>query len=483
MTTTTATNDLDRSALDELATQLRGDVLTRSDPEYDAARRVYNAMVDRHPACIVRCRDVADVIAAVRFARARGVPLAVRGGGHSAAGYSMVDDALVIDLQGIDHVVVSPDRTRVHVGGGCLWADVDHATSPFGRVVPSGVVSTTGVAGLTLGGGTGHLTRALGLTCDSLVAADMVTVDGELVRASESERPELFWALRGGGGNFGIVVDFEFRLHEVGPVLGGPIFYDVDAAEHLLAHFRDVLAAAPDELGAFFGFAQAPPLPMIPDDRHGTTVGLVAACWSGAPDDGRDVVAPLLDHPAVIGDGLATLSMAELDSATDALAPQGMRNYWKGQFIDDLTPDLIAVHAAFGPALPTPMSTMHLYPLGGAAGRVAPQATAFGHRDAGFSTVVAALWADPADDDAAIGWVRDYWGALHACAPTGGYVNFLTGDEAESAVLASYGQNHERLAAVKLAYDPLNTLCHNANIRPAPPGDHPTAGASAAAAR
>lgn len=468
MTTTTPRAVLENpSLLDELATQLRGDVLTHEHSEYDGARKVYNAMADRHPTCIVRCRDAADVIAAVAFSRSHGLPLAVRGGGHSAAGYSMIDDALVIDLSAINHVVVSPGHDRVSVGGGARWADVDHATVPFRRAVPSGVISTTGVAGLTLGGGTGHLTRSLGLTCDSLVAADLVTADGELVRASESERPELFWALRGGGGNFGIVVNFEFQLHPVAVVLGGPIFYDAGAAAELLTHYRDVLAAAPDELGAFFGFAQAPPLPMIPKERHGTPVCLIATCWSGSPDDGKSSLAPLLDHPAVIGDGLAMMTMAQLNCATDALAPNGMRNYWKAQFVDELTPELIDVHATFGPTMPTALSTMHLYPIDGAAGRIAPDATAFRHRAARFSTIIAALWDDPVEDDNAIAWVRDYWDALQACEPTSGYVNFLTGDEGDSAVRASYGDNYERLAAVKLAYDPRNVFCHNANIRPA----------------
>jgi len=466
-TTANPRSEIGVAPSDELTTRVRGEIVTAEHPDFDAARQIYNAMVDRRPALIVRCRDVADIIAAVEHARSHDLPLAVRGGGHSAAGYSMIDDALVIDLSAINHVVVEPDRSRVQVGGGALWADVDHATSTFGMVVPSGVISTTGVAGLTLGGGTGHLTRALGLTCDSLLSVDLVTADGELIRASETERPELFWALRGGGGNFGVAVNFEFRLHPVGDVLGGPIFYDAGAARELLEHYRDVLAAAPEPLGAFFGFSQAPPLPMIPTEHHERPICFIAACWPGHADKGRDVLRPLLEHPAIIGDGLASMPMADLNAATDALAPHGLRNYWKGHFIPDLTPELIDVHATLGPTVPTPLSTVHLYPLGGAAGSIEPSQTAFNHRDAQFSTIIASLWDDPAEDDAAIGWVRDYWDALQTCEPTGGYVNFLAGDEGDAGVRTSYRDNYDRLAAIKLAYDPHNVFCHNANIIPA----------------
>ena len=465
--TATIPAGVDPVDIDALRAVVRGSLVMPTDPEYDEARTVYNAMIDRRPAVICRCVDAADVIEAVRFARDEGLVLSVRGGGHSGPGYGVNDGGLVIDLSLLRHVLVDPRGERACVGGGATLADVDHATAPFGRAVPTGVISTTGIGGLTLGGGSGHLTRAFGLTCDSLIAADVVTADGQLVHASEKEHPELFWALRGGGGNFGVVVNFEFRLHSVGTVLGGPIVYDARAAGDLLALYRDFMRNAPTELGAFFGFHLAPPLPFLAEKHHGRPVCLVAACWPGEPDEGREVLRPLLELDAGLGNGVDTMPLAALNSATDALVPPGLHNYFRGHFIDDLTDDIIPVHAARGPSVPTVASAVHLYPIDGAAGRIAPDATAFSHRDARYSTVVAALWDDPADTNAYVGWVRDYWADLYAAAPRGGYVNFLSDDDGAEGIRASYRDNYERLAAVKLAYDPHNLFRMNQNIGPA----------------
>jgi FAD/FMN-containing dehydrogenase len=456
-------------ATEALRAASRGPVVTPCDPEYDEMRTVYNAMIDRRPAVLCRCADAADVIEAVRFARDNGLVLSVRGGGHGIPGYAMNDGGLVVDLSAMRHVLVDPAAERALVDGGATWADVDHATAAFGRAVPAGVISTTGVGGLTLGGGTGHLTRAFGLTCDSLVAADVVTADGQLVRASEGSHPELFWALRGGGGNFGVVINFEFRLHPVGTVLGGPIFYSAHEAADLLAFYRDFMREAPTELGAFFGFHMAPPLPFLAPEHHGRPVCLVAVCWPGDPEEGREVLRPLRDLPASIGDGVDEMSLPALNSGTDALAPPGLHNYLRGQFIEDLTDELIAVHTAeaHGLSVPTISSAVHLYPVDGAASTVASGDTAFSHRDARYSTVVAALWDDPRDTDANVRWVRNYWADLQGAAPRGGYVNFLADDDGAAGVRATYRDNYERLAAVKLAYDPNNVFRMNQNIEPA----------------
>ena len=295
-----------------------------------------------------------------------------------------------------------------------------------------------------------------------------MTADGQLVRASEHEHPELFWALRGGGGNFGVVVSFEFRLHRVGFVLGGPIVYDIGAAADLLRFYDDFMQQAPTELNAFFGFHIAPPLPFLDEKHHGSHVCLIVPCWPGDADEGRDVLAPLFEHDAVIGDGISAMPLATLNSASDALAPPGLHNYYRGHFVTELDDDLVAIHAKRGVTVPTVYSVVHLYPIDGAAAKVAPGDTAFSHRDARYSTAIAAIWDDTDDSDANVQWARDYWADLQAVAPGGGYVNFLADDDGVDGVRATYRSNLERLAAVKLAYDPLNLFRMNQNIEPAP---------------
>jgi FAD/FMN-containing dehydrogenase len=455
------------AARDRLAATIRGDVIDAGHDDYDAVRAVYNRMIDRRPALIVRCVDDADVIDALVVAREAGLPLAVRGGGHSAPGYAVVDDGLVIDLSAMRHVLVDPVAGRAIVGGGATWGDVDHATSPFGLAVPGGVVSTTGVAGLTLGGGSGHLTRPYGLSCDSLISATVVTADGRLVRASEDSHPELFWALRGGGGNFGVVTSFEFALHPAGTVLSAVIVYDIAAAAEVMRCFDDHMRTAPDQLGAVLAFGLGPPVPFLPPQHHDRPVVLVIACWPGAEEEGRAALRPLLEHAAVRGADVAPVPFAALNSAFDADAPPGLYNYYRGHFVTDLTDEIIEVHTTYGPHVPNATSAVHLYAIDGVAGRVAADATAFSHRDARYSTGLAAIWADPADSDANIAWVREYWQALDAVAPNGGYVNFMSFDEGEAAVRATYGPNYERLAAIKTAYDANNLFRLNQNIKPA----------------
>jgi hypothetical protein len=466
ITTSGPLNEPEAGVAAQLHTVIRGEVITRNHPAYDEARAVYNKMIDRRPAVVVRCVDEADVIAALNVARLQRLPLAVRGGGHSAPGYGVVEDGVVIDLAPMRHVVVDSANRRAIVGGGAKWADVDHATAPFGLALPGGVVSTTGVGGLALGGGSGHLTRSFGLTCDSLIGATVVTADGRVLHTSEASHPELFWALRGGGGNFGIVTSFEFALHPLGDVLSAIVIYDIGAAGDILRFFDDFMKRAPDELNAFIGFGLAPPIPSLDPSHHERPAGLVVACWTGEHNDGYEALRPLLEHPATLGSLVEPLPLAALNSMFDAGAPAGMHNYWRGHFVDELTDDIIRVHATFGPTVPNVSSTIHLYTIDGAAGRVPSDATAFCHRNARYSTVVGALWTDAGESDAYIGWVRDYWAALNDVAPNGGYVNFLSVDDGEAGVRATYGPNHERLTAVKLAYDSQNLFCHNQNIKP-----------------
>ena len=456
------------SAIDRLAGKVRGDLIQPDDPAYDAARRVYNAMHDRRPALIARPVDAADVAAAVSFARDQELPLAVRGGGHGVAGTGTNDGGLVIDLARMRSVRVDPDRRVARVEGGATWGDVDHATGAFGLATPGGIISTTGVGGLTLGGGFGHLTRRFGLSCDNLLSADVVTADGRFVVASEAHHPDLFWAIRGGGGNFGVVTSFEFRLHPLPSgdmVYGGPIFYPVAAAADVLRFLRDFLAGAPRELSAFFAYLIAPPAPSIPEHLRGATLCALVCCWSGPVEEGERALAPIRAAAPVALDLAGPIPYPVLNSRSDALLPPGLHHYWKSDFVGELTDAAIEVHTAHGPRVPNVVSTMHLYPLDGAVHDVPPDATAFGYRDVSFVHIVAGTDADPANMPAHTAWVRDYWSALHPHAAGGGYVNFLMA-EGQDRVRAAYRGNYARLVAAKRTWDPGNLFRLNQNIRP-----------------
>ncbi|MFT5461126.1 MAG: FAD/FMN-containing dehydrogenase, partial [Myxococcota bacterium] len=440
---------------------------TASDSEYDDARAVYNAMHDRRPGAVVQCVDAADVMATIAAARDSGADLAVRGGGHSVPGFGTVDDGLVIDLSPMRHVLVDVDKRVARVGGGATLGDVDHATYPFGLAVPGGVVSTTGVAGLTLGGGIGYLTRSVGLTIDNLLSADVVLADGRQVTASDYQNEDLFWALRGGGGNFGVVTSFEFQLHEVGDVVAGPLFYQFDDAAAVLQGYRDYIADAPEQLGCFFGWQIAPPLPFIPKDRVGELFCVLVTCWNGPHEEAEEVLRPLRDIAEVQAENVDVVPFPAMQSAFDDLVPTGMQNYWKADFIAELTDAAIAAHVEHGKRTPNVSSSMHLHPINGAAQRVGADETAFGHRDKSFAPVVVGIWPDPADNEANIQWVRDYYDAIHPHSGSeGGYVNFMSDDDDHRAP-ANYGANYERLASVKATYDPDNIFHVNQNISPA----------------
>jgi len=454
------------ASIDSLRERVRGQIIEPGAPDYDEARKVYNAMHDRKPQAVVRCADAADVIATVQTAHEQGLDLAVRGGGHSVPGFGTTDDGLVIDLSQMRSVHVDPANALARAGGGAVWGDFDHATNAFGLSTTGGIISTTGVGGLTLGGGIGYLARKYGLSCDNLVAADVVTADGSLLRASEDEHDDLFWALRGGGGNFGVVTSLEFRLHPVGEIYGGPIFFELDTAGDVLRFYRDYIAQAPEELGAFFAFQIAPPLPFIPEDRHGDTLCAVVTCWSGPHGDAEGVIKPLRDAGPVVAEHVGPMPYPALNSAFDALLPPGLQHYWKADFVKELTDDAIRAHVEHGPQVPCVESTMHVYPIDGAVQRVRPDETAFAYRDVSFACVIAGMWPDPADNAANTEWVRNYWSAIHPYSGTdGGYVNFMGTDD-QGRIEANYGRNYERLARIKATYDPDNVFHLNQNIEP-----------------
>jgi len=452
-------------AIDELRGQVRGPVVTPEDEGYEEARRVYNGMIDRRPAAVVRAANAGDVITAVNFARENGLELAVRGGAHSVPGFGTTDGGLVIDLSGMRAVRVDPAARRARAEGGATWGDFNAATYPFGLATTGGIISSTGVVGLTLGGGIGYLARGFGLSVDNLVSADVVTADGRFLVASEDEHADLFWALRGGGGNFGVVTSFEFRLHPVKDIYGGPIFFELSEVENLLRFYREYIAEAPEQMGAFPAFQIAPPLPFIPEDRHGDTFIAMVACWAGPLEEGVAALKPFHDAAPVVAEHVGPMPYPALNSAFDPLLPAGLQHYWKANFVKELTDEAIAAHALHGPEVPYVSSTMHIYPINGAVHRLAPDATAFAHRDANFATVIAGMWADPAQNEANIAWVRNYYAATAPLSEEAGYINFM-GEDDQGRIQANYGGNYERLSAVKRAYDPDNLFHLNQNIRP-----------------
>ena len=423
--------------LDQLRERTRGMVIDPEDPAYDVARKVYNGMIDRRPAVVVRPVNVGDVMASVDLARENGVDLAIRGGGHSVPGFGTCDGGVVIDLSGMRGVHVDPVAGLARAEGGATWGDFNAATYPFGLATTGGIISTTGVAGLTLGGGIGYLDRAYGLSCDNLVSADVVTADGRFVTATEADNSDLLWALRGGGGNFGVVTSLQFRLHPVKDIYGGPMFYDLKDAETILRFYREFIDDAPEQLGAFPAFQIAPPLPFIPEDRHGDTMFLVVACWAGPLDEGERVLKPFHDVAPVVAEFVGPMPYPALNSAFDALLPPGLQHYWKANFVTELTDEAIRAHLQHGPKVPVVNSTTHIYPINGACHRVAPDATAFAYRDANFAAVIAGMWPDPADNDANIRWVRDYYDAVAPQSERGGYVNFMADDDGSGTTTAA----------------------------------------------
>jgi FAD/FMN-containing dehydrogenase len=445
----------------------RGRLIGPDDADYEEARRVYNGMIDKRPALIARCADPDDVAAAVRFAGDRNLLLAVRGGGHNGAGLGTCDDGLVIDLSPLKEIEVDPQARKVRVGGGCTWGEVDRATNEHGLATPSGIISTTGVGGLTLGGGLGHLTRKCGLAIDNLLEAELVLASGERARASADENPDLYWAIRGGGGNFGVVTSFLFRLHDVDTVIGGPTFWPVEAAAEVLSAYREFLPDAPRELNGFFAFHTVPPAPPFPEEIHMRKVCGVVWCYVGGDEDAAKAMAPLLDNVSEpLMHGVQPMPHPALQSAFDGLYPPGDQWYWRADFVEEIPDEAVQAHARFGAELPTMKSTMHLYPVDGAAHDVASTDTAWSYREAKWGTVYAGVDPDPANVDEISRWCIDYFEALHPYSAGGGYVNMMM-DEGQERVRASYRDNYDRLAEIKRERDPENRFRVNQNIKPA----------------
>ena len=458
---------LDEEAFQAFRTGLRGELITPADPHYEEARTIYNAMIDKRPALIARCENVADVMAAVNFARHNDLPLAIRGGGHNGAGLALVDDGLVIDLSPMKDIRVDPAARTVRVEGGCTWGEVDQATHTFGLAVPSGIISTTGVAGLTLGGGHGYLSRQYGLTIDNLLAVDIVLADGRLVAANATENTDLFWAVRGGGGNFGVVTSFLFQAQPVGTVYGGPIIWPIDRAEEILRWYRDFIADAPEDLYGWFGFHRVPTGSPLPAELHGHHGCVITWCYTGPLEKAEELFAPIRSRfgPPVL-DLAGPLPFPALQSMFDQIYyPPGLQWYWKADFVKELSDEAIDLHIKYGSNLPTELCTMHLYPINGAVHNVGRNDTAFSYRDMTWSCVIVGVDQDPGNADLISRWAREYWQALHPMTAGGGYVNFMM-EEGEGRIQATYRDNYRRLATIKHKYDPANFFHINQNIKP-----------------
>ncbi|ABM38069.1 FAD-binding oxidoreductase [Polaromonas naphthalenivorans] len=460
-------NNLQATQIKALKAGIQGEVILPEDASFDTARQVWNAMIDKHPAAIVRCAATPDVVHAVNFAREQGLRLAVRGGGHNIAGSAVCDDGIVIDLSQMKAAYIDTSNRRASIEGGATLADFDAAAQVHGLAVPLGINSTTGVAGLTLGAGFGWLSRKYGMTIDSLESAEVVTAAGEVLRASATEHPDLFWALRGGSGNFGVVTRFGFRLHPVGPnVLAGLIVYPFAEAKTVLQQYREFTDQAPDELSVWTVLRKAPPLPFLPEAVHGQEVVILALLYTGDPEQGKTLIAPLHAFGKPVGAHVGVMPYVDWQKAFDPLLTPGARNYWKSHNFSKLEDGLLDAVIEYVGKLPSPQCEIFFAAIGGATTRPAPDAMAYAHRDARFVMNVHGRWDDPADDAACIRWARDYFKASAPFASGGVYVNFLTADEGER-VKAAYGQNYERLAQVKRRYDPANLFSTNQNIQPA----------------
>jgi FAD/FMN-containing dehydrogenase len=457
---------LDVAHVDAFAQKLNGGVTRPDDSDYDEVRTLYNAMIDKRPALIVRCADQDDVVAAVNFGREEGLDIAIRCGGHNGPGLGSVDDGLVIDLSGLKTVSVDPDSATATIGGGCLVGDVDAATHEHGLAAPAGIISTTGAGGLMLGGGIGHLSRKAGLSIDNILGAEVVLADGSVVNANESENDDLYWAIRGGGGNFGVVTQLKLRLHPISTVVAGPMFWDLDNTADILKWYREFILNAPEDLNGFFAFASVPPAPMFPEELHLQKVAAVVWCWTGPEDGAADAFAEARSQPGLLLDGVQPMPLPTLNSAFDDLYPAGDQWYWRADFVESIPDGAVEKHVEFGAKMPTWKCTMHLYPIDGAAHRAGPTDTPWGYRNANWGSVFAGVDPDPANVEAISAWSKDYYEALHPFSAGGAYVNMMM-EEGQDRIEAAYGENYARLARTKAEYDPDNLFHVNQNIKPA----------------
>ena len=456
--------NLDSSIIEEFTSQLRGELVMPTDANYNDTRKVYNGMINKHPGLFAMCTDVADVMSSVNFGRENNLLVAVRGGGHNGGGLGLCDEGLVIDLSGLKFVRVDLSDNTVRVGGGNLWGEVDHATHPFGLAVPAGIISTTGVGGLTLGGGVGHLSRKYGLTIDNLLEADMVLADGSFVTVNKDQHPDLFWAIRGGGGNFGIVTSFKFQAHPVKTVIGGPTLWPIEKTEEIMEWYHEFLQNAPDDLNGFIA-TMIIPGPPFPEHLHNKQFCGIVWCYTGDPNKFEKLFKPVRDLNPLF-EHVGEMPYPSIQTLFDGLFPRGLQWYWIADFFKELGPEVRSQHLKFGSNIPTPLSQMHLYPISGAASRVGPEETPWAYRDAKYAGVIVGVDPDPANADKITNWCKDYWEALHPYSSGGAYSNFMM-DEGQERVKASYKQNYDRLAKIKSSYDPKNFFSVNQNIKPA----------------
>ncbi len=456
---------INQTLIQEFRASLRGGLLEPQDRGYEEARKVFNGMIDRHPRMIAYCADVADVIRSVNFARDNRLVLSVRGGGHNVGGLSVCDDGIVIDLSKIKYARVDPVAKTVVAGGGCTLGDVDHATHVFGMATPSGIYAGTGLGGITIGGGFGHFTRKYGLSIDNLLAVDMVLANGSFVTANEDHYPDLFWAIRGGGGNFGIVTSFTLRLHPINMVYAGPILYDISESTEVMKWYRTKVLTMPEELNGFFAFLSVPPVPLFPEQYHLKKVCGVIWVYTGPMEKAEEVLEPIRKFKTPLIDLAGPMPQPVLQSMFDPLLKKGFQHYWRADFVKELSDEAIALHVKFGNMMPTPLSTMHLYPINGAASRVGNSATPWNYRDSVWNMIIVGVDPDPANAEKITKWTKEYWDALHPYSAGGAYVNFL-GDEGEDRVKAAYGKNYGRLVEIKNKYDPGNLFRMNQNIKP-----------------
>jgi len=455
--------DLNPELIEAFTLQIRGEIILPTNKEYNETRKVYNGMINKHPGMFVMCVDVADVMSAVNFGRENNLLIAIRGGGHNGGGLGLCDDGLVIDLSGIKFIRVDTSNNTVRVGGGNLWGEVDHATHPFGLAVPAGIISTTGVGGLTLGGGVGHLSRKYGLTIDNLLEADMVLADGSFVTVNANQNSDLFWAIRGGGGNFGIVTSFKFQAHKVKNVIGGPTLWPIERTEEIMEWYHKFINNAPDELNGFIA-TMVIPGPPFPDFLHGNKYCGIVWCYTGNQQEFDKLIKPAMDLEPIFAH-VGKMPYPSIQTLFDGLMPHGLQWYWRADFFNELGPEVRAKHLNFGSKIPTPLSQMHLYPISGAASRVGATDTPWAYRDAKYAGVIVGVDPDPVNADKITSWCKDYWEALHPYSSGGAYSNFMM-DEGQERVKASYKQNYDRLSKIKRTYDPNNLFRVNQNIKP-----------------
>jgi len=455
--------ELEPTTIETFKDQLRGRIVMPSDADFDKTREVYNGMIDKHPGMFVMCVDVADVIAAVNFGRENNLLVAVRGGGHNGGGLGLCNDGLVIDLSGLKFVRVDTSNSTVRVGGGNLWGEVDHATHPFGLAVPAGIISTTGVGGLSLGGGVGHLSRKYGLTIDNLLEADMVLADGSVVTVSKDENQDLFWAIRGGGGNFGIVTSFKFQAHPVKNVIGGPTLWPIEQTEEVMEWYHEFIHDAPEDLNGFATTMIIPGDP-FPEFLHNKQFIGVVWCYTGDPEKFDEIFKAVKEKNPIF-EFVGEMPYPSIQTLFDGLMPPGMQWYWRADFFTEIGAEARAQLLKFGSSIPTPLSQMHLYPISGAASRPGKEETPWAYRDAKYAGVIVGVDPSPSNADKITKWCKDYWEALHPYSSGGAYSNFMM-DEGEDRIRASYKYNYDRLVKIKSRYDPDNLFKVNQNIKP-----------------